>query len=192
MWYLIQFVLHMSDKTNTNSFRYVLWLIFLLALMLPLAASQAAPPFQQVTPTETFMDTPTATLEGTPLLTPSLTATLSGTLLITVTPGVAGPTPPTLTPFAGLTPTPTASIVPTATDTLEPLPEITLLFPVFTPTHTATPTPEPTVLAATQAALAGENRQPLPPEVQWVGFVIILLWLLLAGFLILFIRHFGR
>jgi hypothetical protein len=111
---------------------------------------------------------------------------------VTTSPTLIGPTPPTLTPSPGFSPTPSETLVPTPTTTLEPLPEITLLFPIFTPTGTSTPTPGQAVLAATLAAQSAADREPLPQEVQWVGFVIVLLWLLLAGFLILFIRYFGR
>jgi hypothetical protein len=111
---------------------------------------------------------------------------------VTTSPTLIGPTPPTLTPSPGFSATPTQTLVPTPTTTLEPLPEITLLFPIFTPTGTSTPTPEQAVLAATLAAQSAADREPLAREVQWVGFVIVLLWLLLAGFLILFIRYFGR
>ena len=149
-----------------------------MALWMPTLA-KAAPPLQEATPTES------------PTPTPTFTETMAGTLEATVSPTVVGPTPPTLTPSPGFTSTATITLSPTPTETLEPLPEITLLFPVFTPTSTSTPTPEPAILEATLAAETAAQRQPLPPDVLWVGFVIVLLWLLLAGFLIAFLRHFG-
>ena len=47
-------------------------------------------------------------------------------------------------------------------------------------------------MEATLAAEADAQRQPLPADVVWVGFVIILLWLLLGVFLVIFLRYFGR
>jgi hypothetical protein len=178
----------MDSITRLSGYGFLLGVLIMLACVLP-AAGQAAPPLQEATP-----GTPTETPVGTPAETPAdtPTGTPDGTPLVTSSPTLIGPTPPTLTPSPGFSPTPTETLVPTPTTTLEPLPEITLLFPVFTPTGTSTPTPEPAVLAATQAAQAAADREPLPRQVQWVGFVIVLLWLLLAAFLILFIRYFGR
>jgi hypothetical protein len=178
----------MESINSLSRFRFLLGVVLVLACVLP-AAGQAAPPLQEATPgtpTETPLGTPAETPEDTP------TGTPDGTPLVTPSPTLSGPTPPTLTPSPGFSPTPTETLVPTPTTTLEPLPEITLLFPVFTPTGTSTPTPEPAVLAITQAAQAAADRQPFPREVQWIGFVIVLLWLLLAAFLVLFIRYFGR
>jgi hypothetical protein len=191
--YLIQFVLHMESINSLSRFRFLLGVVIVLACVLP-AAGQAAPPLQEGTP-GTPTETPLATLAETPAGTPedTPTATPDGVPLVTTpSPTLSGPTPPTLTPSPGFSPTPTETLVPTPTATLEPLPEITLLFPIFTPTGTATPAPEPADLAATQAAQAAADREPLPRQVQWVGFVIVLLWLLLAAFLILFIRYYGR
>jgi hypothetical protein len=187
-------LLHMDKR-----WRLILCLICLLVLWMP-TASRAAPPLQQATPSETPTLTlsPTEIPDGTPSPTltpdetPSLTATPSATPLITPSPTVIGPTPPTLTPSPGFTATPTITLSPTPTDTLEPLPEITLLFPFFTPTSTWTPSPEPAALEATQSAETAAQRPPLPADLLWVGWVILLLWLLLAGFLVAFLRYFGR
>jgi hypothetical protein len=178
----------MDSITRLSGYGFLLGVLIMLACVLP-AAGQAAPPLQEATP-----GTPTETPFGTPAETPARYPD-----------GYAGrhsigdpfanldrPHPADPDALSGVQPTPTETLVPTPTTTLEPLPEITLLFPVFTPTGTSTPTPEPAVLAATQAAQAAADREPLPRQVQWVGFVIVLLWLLLAAFLILFIRYFGR
>jgi hypothetical protein len=174
--------------------RLVALLALSLAILLPAGVCLGARPAQADTPTETGSPTFTTTASDTPEITltvtetGSITETIANTSTITVTP----PTPPTLTPSPGFTLTPTVTLTPTPTTTLEPLPELTLLFPVFSPTAIATPTPEPTALAATQAAETQAARNPLPREVQWVGFLVILLWLLLGGFLVAFIRYFTR
>lgn len=174
------------------AFRLVALLAFSLTVFFPAGVSRAAYPAQELTPTETETLTITATASETVDLTPTVseTATMTETLFAAPTGTVTPPTPPTLTPSPGFTPTPTDTLTPTPTTTLEPLPEITLLFPVFSPTATATRTPEPTERAATQAAEAQAAREPLPRDVQWVGFLVILLWLLLGGFLVAFIRYF--
>jgi hypothetical protein len=176
------------------AFRLVVLLVFSLTVLFPGGISRAAYPAQQLTPTETGSPTLTATASETADLTPTVseTATITETLFAAPTGTVTPPTPPTLTPSPGFTPTPTDTLTPTPTTTLKPLPELTLLFPVFTPTATATRTPEPTERAATQAAEAQAAREPLPRDVQWVGFLVILLWVLLGGFLVAFIRYFTR
>ena len=184
--------------TRNCAIRAAFCLVTLLALFLavfwPAGVNQAAYPAQELTPTETASLTLTATTSETVELTPTVseTATITQTLVATPTGTVTPPTPPILTPSPGFTPTLTDTLTPTPTITLEPLPELTLLFPVFSPTATATPTPEPTALAATQAAETQAARNPLPRDVQWVGFLVILLWLLLGGFLVAFIRYFTR
>jgi hypothetical protein len=196
--YLIKFSLPMSSMprncASRAAFRLVVLLIFSLAVLIPAGISRAAYPAQELTPTETGTPTLTATASETVDLTPTVseTATITETLFAAPSGTVTPPTPPTLTPSPGFTPTPTDTLTPTPTTTLEPLPELTLLFPVFTPTATSTRTPEPTERAATQAAEARAAREPIPRDVQWVGFLVILLWLLLGGFLVAFIRYFTR
>jgi hypothetical protein len=135
--------------------------------------------------------TPTQTLTpGTPSA-----ATFSPTPLQTftstpaITPGTATPTPlPTASPTLTETPTPTPTI------TLAPLPTLNLLFPIFTPTQT----PSPTSTAAAVAALPGTLSAPLPlqsgdlpPHVELLAGLIILIWLMLGGFLIFYLKRLG-
>lgn len=190
--YLIKFVLPMSSlpckfdyRRNT---RRLTWLFLWLAIFLPVHGRLDLALAQQETPTETATETFTLTPSETVDWTPTATETpaLAGTF--TATP----PTPPTLTPSPGFTATPTATLTPTPTTTLAPLPEITLLFPVFTPTVPATSSPEGAVLTAEQVVDDRSTMNQLPADVKWVGILVILIWLLLGGFLVAFIRYFTR
>jgi hypothetical protein len=196
--YLIQFGLRMSSIPWKKNYRLAIMLMILLALSVtllnPAGVSHAAPVEQELTPTETEPPTITPTISDTPELTVTVTetGTFTATAGSTVTFAVTPPTPPTLTPSPGFTASPTITRTPTPTTTLEPLPELTLLFPAFSPTATATSSPEPAALAETQAVETQASRNPLPREVQWVGFLVVLLWLLLGGFLVAFIRYFTK
>jgi hypothetical protein len=77
----------------------------------------------------------------------------------------------------------------TPTTTLIPLPAITLIFPVSTPTPTATITPTPT---ASETPQPRENTglNNLSPRFKLLAVLIALLWLILIGFAILFIRQY--
>jgi hypothetical protein len=98
------------------------------------------------------------------------------------------PTGPSSTPPQTFTPTMTPSKTPTTT--LIPLPAITLIFPAstITPTATTPSTPQPafgTVQAEKNSGLNG-----LPPRFRLLAVLIVILWFILIGFSILFIRQF--
>jgi hypothetical protein len=77
----------------------------------------------------------------------------------------------------------------TTTTTLVPLPAITLIFPALTNTPTATETSVsnlPTDVSETS------NKTGLPglsPRIKLLAVIIIALWVILAGFVIIFIRQ---
>lgn len=102
-----------------------------------------------------------------------------------VTPSATGPTnSPTLTSSATLTPSNTA------TTTLIPLPAITLIFPVSTPSPTATLTSTPAFTAETPQPQGNSGLNNLSPRLKLLAVLIALLWLILIGFAIIFIRQF--
>jgi hypothetical protein len=147
------------------------------------------------TPTATsFTRTPTGT--RTPLTpTSTRTKTRHPTITLTRTPtpfhAVTFTSKPrstsTLTETTTETPTPTIS--PTETTTLIPLPSLTLLFPVHTHTSTFTPS-----FTATSSPLPPTPTITPKPSTQislndgFLGGIIILLWITLAGFLIIYLR----
>jgi hypothetical protein len=120
----------------------------------------------------------------------TLTATNSIGFLATATP-VQTEGPPTATPEPTETPTPTEIPNPTETPTLAPLPTLNMLFPALTPTSSPTPTRTPTppgeVLPTQPAVLLPTEN--LPPQVELLGGLIILIWLMLGGFLIFYLRR---
>jgi hypothetical protein len=106
------------------------------------------------------------------------------------TPGTAtqSPTSAASTPSQSYTPamTPTK----TATTTLIPLPEITLIFPVSTPTPTATITPTLASPVETPQSLEQGGLKNLSPRFTLLAVLMAILWLILMGFVILYIRQF--
>jgi hypothetical protein len=98
---------------------------------------------------------------------------------------------PTQTSLPTASPTPTGTPSPTPSPTLAPLPTLNLLFPAVTATQTPTRTasPEsPAVLVATQPAQILTSGD-LPPQVELLGGLIVLIWLMLGGFLIFYLRR---
>lgn len=159
------------------------------------------------TPTPTWTVTPTASATST-----SLTTTPSSTRTATVPTSTRTKTRhPTITltrtstPFHAVTftsrprptstlsetptETPTPTISPTETTTLIPLPSLTLEFfihtntPTFTASFTATSSPIPPT-----PTLAPKPKIQISMRDGFLGGIIILLWISLAGFLIMYIR----
>jgi hypothetical protein len=100
---------------------------------------------------------------------------------------------PTSTPTETPTITPTQTVSPTITTTLAPLPSLILLFPVHSSTPTSTSSPTATsspVPPSPTPTPKSENRIPL--RVSFLGGIIILLWLTLAGFLFAYLRRMSR
>jgi hypothetical protein len=93
----------------------------------------------------------------------------------------------TSTPTQTFTSTLTPSASPTTT--LIPLPVITLIFPASTVTSTPTITPEPPPVTKTPQPTNGAAIFPLSPRLQLLLIFIVVLWLFLAGFVIVYIRQ---
>ena len=111
-----------------------------------------------------------------------VTTTPTGTVTTQITPGI------TETPGNTLTEIPNATISPTTT--LMPLPAITLIFPAVTSTPTATITPDAHTIKQTPASGLSEGDMNLPPRIKVLNIAVIIIWLLLAGFMIMLVRHF--
>jgi hypothetical protein len=103
----------------------------------------------------------------------------------TVTPS---PTGRTSTPSQTFTPTMTPSN--TATTTLIPLPAITLIFPASTTTPTPTITTTPSIADETSHPQGTSGLNNLSARYRLLAVLIALLWLVLIGFAVLFIRQF--
>jgi hypothetical protein len=99
-----------------------------------------------------------------------------------------GTNQPNSTPSATYTPSVTPSITPTTT--LMPLPAITLIFPATTATLTPTITPTPVQVTETPRATVAGDVASLSPRIKLIIGFVILLWLILALFVILYIRQF--
>jgi hypothetical protein len=139
------------------------------------------------TPTVTRTPTaPTATRTKTRQPTATITRTPTPYHVVTFT---SRPRPTsTLTDTPTVTSTPTIS--PTATTTLAPLPSITLLFPPRTSTPTSTPSP--TVTSSPVPPTPTPTPKPdtnIPLRMSFLGGIIILLWITLAGFLFAYMRR---
>jgi hypothetical protein len=92
------------------------------------------------------------------------------------------------TPTDTSTPSPTPSDTPTTT--LMPLPAITLIFPISTTTSTATRTPKQTDITVTPTPYTPEKLSTLPPRLTFLFVLLIILWVILASFIIIYIRQF--
>jgi hypothetical protein len=98
------------------------------------------------------------------------------------------PTSGSVTPTITFTPTLTPTV--TLTTTLAPLPEITLIFPAFTHTATASATPRLSAVTPTPTIIVDNGQSKLSPRIQFLIVVIIILWLILGVFLVLYFRQF--
>jgi hypothetical protein len=150
--------------------------------------SSAGTLFQTVYPGPFSTDTPDpgSSSQNTPYPEPTQVNT-SPAPTITVSPQV------TLSP--GVTLSPTGTVVtgtPTATTTLAPFPSITLLFPAITPTSTQSLSafdPEDTPAWASGHPT---NSGRLGSPVDLIGGIIVTIWLLLGGFLVVYLRRIGH
>jgi hypothetical protein len=88
------------------------------------------------------------------------------------------------------TPTTTVTTTASPTTTLVPLPAFTLIFPAATMTNTPTISPKPLPATDTPQPKNGAAIFPLSPRLQLLAIFIVLLWLFLAGFVIVYIRQF--
>jgi hypothetical protein len=86
--------------------------------------------------------------------------------------------------------TPPASVLVTPTTTLLPLPAITLIFPASTSTSTVTETPKPIIVSQTPNPTQGVEFAKLSPRIRILAILLVLLWLVLAGFVVIYIRQF--
>lgn len=93
----------------------------------------------------------------------------------------------TRTPSQTYTITVSPSVTPTTT--LEPLPEITLQFPASTNNSVPTVTPKSTDVTSTPNPMVGNLLLSINPRMKLIGILIAVLWLFLAGFLVIYIRQ---
>jgi hypothetical protein len=98
------------------------------------------------------------------------------------------PTETSGTPELTFTPSTTPSITPTTT--LMPLPVIKLIYPVSTNTSTVTITPVPVSITETTKPSGDDELFPLSPRVRLLTIILVILWMLLAGFVIIYVRQF--
>jgi hypothetical protein len=113
---------------------------------------------------------------------------ISGTPSPASTYGTQSTTGTASTPAQTFTPTSTPSLSPTTT--LMPLPAITLIFPASTKTSTATGTPEAQIGTGTPALSGDNDLFRLSPRLKVLTIVLVFLWLILVGFLIVYLRQF--
>ncbi len=133
-------------------------------------------------PPETHTPNPTAGIS-------SLTPTgISGTPSPASTYSTQSTTGTASTPSLTITPSSIPSLSPTTT--LMPLPVITLIFPESTKTSTATVTPEAQIGTGTPALSGDNDLFRLSPRLKALSIVLVFLWLILVGFLIVYIRQF--
>jgi hypothetical protein len=154
-------------------------------------ATATSPPGAGNTPTITH--TPTST---TSPRTPTSTLRPSATRTGTNFPVVTFTSQPTITPTPQDTPTitNTPTLTPTATTTLQPLPSITLIFPAAA-TSTETPTatrPSFYTRTPTLTATAANPASGVPLRVSFLGVIVVLAWILLAAFLVVYLRRLGQ
>jgi hypothetical protein len=114
--------------------------------------------------------------------TATATQTVTGGFITQTPTGTSGTPSQTFTP--SVTPTPSA------TTTLMPLPAITLIFPVKTGTPSPTKTPIPVITTETVEASEGGKFINSSPRMRLLAIILVFLWVILAGFLIVFIRQF--
>jgi hypothetical protein len=105
---------------------------------------------------------------------------------------VGSPTPTVegeelLTPF----PTPEREGFETPTPTLIPLPTLTLIFPAFSPTPSPTSTPTQERGNDEEENLFVQIDERIDRQVESIGILIVLIWLLLGVFLILYLKRLG-
>jgi len=95
------------------------------------------------------------------------------------------------TPFMpSSTPSLTYTATVTPSPTLDPLPAITLLFPAPTNTQIATVTPLQAIGTSTPSPTEDNVFLSSTPRMKTLAIIIAILWLFLAGFLVIYIRQF--
>lgn len=95
---------------------------------------------------------------------------------------------PSSTPSYTSTPSVTPSVTPTTT--LMPLPAITLIFPVPTVTPTPTRTSISQMVITPSKSSGDEELFSATPRLKAVSYILALLWLILAVFMVIYIRQF--
>ena len=109
---------------------------------------------------------------------------------LTTTPGGgSSQTPPGLSGTQSQTYTSTETPTVTPTTTLMPLPVITLIFPAYTSTPEITQKPTPIFPTTTQISDSENIYHSDFPRVRLLIIVLVFLWLILACFLIIYIRQ---
>lgn len=111
-----------------------------------------------------------------------------GTGTATSSQQASSPTSTLGTPLPTGTPTETPSMTPTTT--LAPLPAITLIFPASTTTATATITPTVNLVTETPNPQDGLSIISLAPRIRALAILLVILWVFLAGFVIIYVRQF--
>jgi hypothetical protein len=193
--------LEMIDNNSLVNYSDVVSIILGYAPTPTATATATATSTSTVTSTS-GANAPTATSTSTPS-TPTPTSTRTNTqrptATITRTPSPFHAVTYTSRPRSTYTPTETATItstpseVPTVTTTLAPLPSLTLLFPVRTPTPTYTPSLTNTVTSIPPTPTPTLKPDDLIPlRISFLGGILILLWLTLAGFLFTYLRRMAR
>lgn len=109
-------------------------------------------------------------------------ATPTGSLTPQTPTGTSG------TPSQTYTPSVTPSVTPTTT--LMPLPAITLIYPPSTTTSIPTETPKPDSEIQNTKALTNGDILSESPRLRVLSIVLVILWLILAGFLVVYIKQF--
>jgi hypothetical protein len=132
----------------------------------------------------TFTRTPSPTVVGylaTQTITQAASPTVTGFPSRTATPG-----PPTQTATIPYTP----SITPSTT--LMPLPVITLIFPAYTATNTDTATSQFSPTPDTPQSIDKAKPSDMPPRLILLVGILVILWGIMAGFLIIYFRQLKR
>ena len=137
--------------------------------------TQSINPTNTTTPTSTnVVSIPTSTLTRTATVVPTRS---------NPTPSATAPTGPTQT----ITPAYTPSQTPTTT--LMPLPAITLIFPAYTATTTVTANPQSSSISDTNTSQDNSDRSVYSQRLKLLIIVVIILWVVLALFLVIYFRQ---
>lgn len=172
-----------EDPNVTNGVTYYYWLEAVDTSNASefFGPRSALPGVATLTPTIT--DTPDPSISPTITNTPGPTSTASQTPTITRTPAQAPSStlPPSETPVPEATGTPAPTATMTASATLVPFPTVTLIYP------------SPSVSPAVAVESSGNNTAASPNGLLRYGLIasIIMLWILLAGWLYIFLYR-GR
>jgi hypothetical protein len=147
----------------------------------PTATQIKVSPTSSVTPSITSTKTPKKTSTRTLTSTPTIKRTATNTWPPTATFTPTGPT---------RTPTSTNTSTPTPTTTLMPLPAITILFPI--PTVTTTPSITLSLTVTPTSLVEANQPSTISMRLKLLIAVVLLLWVILAGFIIFYVRRLSR